>query len=178
MSDRSPRRVSFALAENEKNGALDVFPRPEGGVRLRGDGPRRRHPKPRRPEDEGQIRPDVHVLVGEHDELQAVVGHVLGQTAIALHHGDPEVFIRPLDGQGALAVGVPLGKEDGQALFIPGQKEFGEFLVIDGVGVRGIGDPEIGGVGRCSGVQGNYLRIGMIFLCWNGEIPCRLQSEM
>jgi hypothetical protein len=143
---------AFAFAENEKNGALDVFPRSERSVRFRSDSPGRCHPETCRPEDQGEIRPDIHVLMGEHDELQAVVGHVLCQTPVAVHHCQAKVFIRSLDSQGALAVGIPLRKKDGQTLFIPGQEEFGEFLVIDGIGIRGIGDPEIGGVNRDAGI--------------------------
>ncbi len=45
------------------------------------------------PQDQRQIRPDAGVLMREHDDLRAVVGHVLGEIFVAIDHRAPEGFV-------------------------------------------------------------------------------------
>ena len=68
-----------ALPQDENDSALDVAALLQLGVGLGGDVPGRRHLKTRCPEDAGHVAPDLRVLVREHDDLQAVVGHVVGE---------------------------------------------------------------------------------------------------
>ena len=50
------------------------------------------------PEDGYHVGPDGGVLVGEHDALEAVVGHVVGHGAVGFDHAASEVFTVAFDG--------------------------------------------------------------------------------
>ena len=80
------------LAEHHEHGALDVVAFLERGFGFRGDGPGRRHPQPGGPEDERQVGPNPGVLVGEHNDLKPVVGHVGGEVPVGIHHALPELL--------------------------------------------------------------------------------------
>lgn len=68
--------LTRALAQNEQDGALHVVALLGTALGFRGDAPAGGHLQTRRPEDLGEVGPDPHVLMGEHHQLQAVVGHV------------------------------------------------------------------------------------------------------
>ena len=63
------------LAQDEQDGSLHVVAVFESAVGLGDDAPRACDAQAGCPEDQGQVRPDPGVLVGEHHDLQAVVGH-------------------------------------------------------------------------------------------------------
>jgi hypothetical protein len=75
------------------------------------------------PEDHAEIGPDRRVLMGEHDHLQTVVGHVTGKVAVDLHHGAAEVFPISAYGQFGAGVGRPFGEGFGELLVVPREKE-------------------------------------------------------
>ena len=89
-----------ALAENEEDGALDVVALLDAaGGSLGGDGPRCGDPQPRRPQDHAEVGPDRWVLVGEHDELEAVVRHVAREVRVDLDHAALEVIAAASNGE-------------------------------------------------------------------------------
>ena len=81
--------------------------------------------------------------MGEHDDLEAVVRHVFGEVLVSVHHALAEFLAGAADGERTLAIRVPVGEEFGQMLFVPGQEELGEFVIVDGVGVGGVGEPDV-----------------------------------
>jgi hypothetical protein len=83
--------VGGLLAQHHQDGPLDIVSFLECRLGLGGDGPGRGHPQAGGPEDEGQVRPDARVLVGEHDDLHAVVRHVGGEVAVGVDHAFAEV---------------------------------------------------------------------------------------
>ena len=82
--------------------------------------------------------------MSEHDDLKAVVRHVGGEITVALDHAFAEIAASTPDGEGTLAVGVPMREKVEQFLFVPRQKELGQFVVVDSVGVWGISNPNVG----------------------------------
>jgi len=98
--------------------------------------------------------------MGEHDELQAIVGHVRREVAVDVHHALLEVLIRAPHGKGSAAYGIPVRKEARQVLLVPGEKEVRKLVVVDGICVGRIGDPEIGGIGDVARVEGEDGDIG------------------
>ena len=64
-------------------------------------------------------------------------------------------------GKGGAARGIPVRKEARQVFFVPGEEKVREFVVVDGVGVGRIGDPEVSGVGDVARVEGEN---GCIFI--------------
>ena len=79
--------------------------------------------------------------MGEHDDLHAVVGHVVRKVRIDFNHGLRKMFI-PAHGERTLAVGVAVRENGREKGFVPRQKIFRELMIIHGVGVRRIGEPE------------------------------------
>lgn len=98
------------FAQHHEHGALDVVAFLERGFGFGGDGPGRRHPQAGGPEDERQVSPDPGVLMGEHDDLQPVVGRMGGEVPVGVHHALPKLLAGTANGEGTLAVGVPVGE--------------------------------------------------------------------
>src|SRR5262249_25940582 len=94
-------------------------------------------------ENEGQISPDANVLVGKHYNLVTVIWHVSRQITVAVYHAFAETPVGASDGEGTFAVGVPIGKQSLEVLFIPGEEKFREFVVIDCISVWRISEPYI-----------------------------------
>ena len=121
------------LAQNEQHCALDVVAFLHGGISLGCDTPRGRHSQSRSPEDQRQIRPDTRVLVGEHDDLQAVVRHVRCQVPVTIHHAPAEALVRAGHGEGAAGVSIPVSEKPRQRPAHPGQEKLRQFVVVDRV---------------------------------------------
>ena len=72
-----------------------------------------------------------------------MVRHMGCKTAVAVYHALTEAFVSACDDEGTFAVGVSVWKQFLEMLFIPGEKNFREFMVIDGIGIRRISNPNI-----------------------------------
>ena len=136
-------RFAQALAQHEADGALDVVALLQRALGLGDDVPGGGDAKPGRPEDRAEIGPDAGVLVGEHHHLQAVVGHVAGHGGIGGHHVAAELLVLALDGEIATRVPGPLVERRRRILAQPGDEEFGDFVIVDRVGIRRIGDKNV-----------------------------------
>jgi hypothetical protein len=101
-------RVPEALAEDEANGALDVIAFFQSAFGLGDDVPGGGNSQAGGPEDRAEIGPDAGVLMGEHHDLQAIVGHVLCHGGIGGHHVAAKMFILAFDREIALSVPGPL----------------------------------------------------------------------
>ena len=146
--------VGDAFAQDEADGALDVVAFLDaGGFGLGADGPGGGGLESGGPEDHAEVGPDRRVLVGEHDHLQAVVRHVAGEVAVDLHHGTAEVLAIAAHGQFGAGIGRPFGEGLGQLLVIPREEEVAEFVVVDCIGVGWIGDPEVAGFAKVTGID-------------------------
>ena len=132
-----------ALAEDEEDGALDVVALLERGVGFGGNGPRGGDAEAGGPEDEGEVGPDARVLVREHDDLDAVVGHVGGEVPVAVHHAPAEVLALTDDRERPTAVRGPLREETGEGLLVPGEEELAQLMVVDGVRVGRVCHPHV-----------------------------------
>ena len=84
--------------------------------------------------------------------LQAVVWHVAGEVLVDFYHGTAEVLAIAAHGQFGAGIGRPFGKGLGQLLVIPGEEKVAEFVVVDRVGIRRIGDPEVAGFTEVAGI--------------------------
>jgi hypothetical protein len=49
------------------------------------------------PQDERKIGPNASILMGERNDLQAIVGHMSRQIAVAIHHALAKTLIRAGD---------------------------------------------------------------------------------
>ena len=167
------RPLVRALAEHEEDGTLDVVARLEPACGLRPNGPRGGNLESRCPENHAEVGPDPCILVGKHDHLQTVVRHVRGEIGVDVHHAVLELFVRALYCQGRPAVGIPIGEEAWKVLFVPGEKKVCELVVVDGIRVGRIGDPQVGRVVDGAGVG----RLDVALRCTNvlrlvEERPC------
>lgn len=131
------------LAQHHEHGPLDVVAVLQRGFGLGADGPRGGYPQSRSPENERQIRPYRGILMREHDDLEAVVGHVFGEIAIAVDHAAPEVGVSALHGQSSLAVRVPMWKQRREQPSVPCQKHLGEFVIVYCVCVWWVRNPQV-----------------------------------
>lgn len=143
-----------ALAEDETDGAGDVVAffdadrfglgadRPGGG-RFETGGP----------EDHPEVSPDGRVLMGELHHLETVVRHVASEIAIDLDHGMAEVVAVTPHREFGAGVWRPLRKGLREGFIIPGEKEITQFVVVHGIGIRWIGDPEIAGFAEVARVD-------------------------
>ena len=99
--------------------------------------------KPGRPEDGAEVGPDAGILVGEHHHLQAVVRHVPGHGGVGGHHVAAELLVLAFDGEIAVRVPGPLVEGRRRVLAQPSYEELGDFMVVDRVRIRRIGDENI-----------------------------------
>jgi len=153
------RLVGGAFAQDEADGALDVVALLDARRFGFGtDGPGGGGLESGRPEDHAEVGPDRRVLMGEHDHLQAIVRHVPGEVLVYLHHRAAEVLAIAPHGQFGTGVGRPFRECLGDLLVIPGEEEIAEFVVVDRIGIRWVGDPEVTGFAKVAGVTGNDYR--------------------
>ena len=82
-------------------------------------------------------------LVGEHDDLDAVVRHALGHAPVGGHHAAAEVLALALDGERAAAVPDPVGELRRRVLAQPGDEELEDLLVLHRVAVGRVGDVDV-----------------------------------
>ena len=89
--------------------------------------------------------------MGEHDDLHAVVGHVAREVRVDLDHRLREMRV-PAHGQRPLAVRVAVRENGRQQRLVPREEIFRELVIIHGIGVGRVGEPETGGVLHFAGV--------------------------
>ena len=63
------------------------------------DVPSRHDPQPGTPEDLRHVGPDACVLMGEHDDLKPIVGHVIGHGLVGVDHAFAEILTVALDSE-------------------------------------------------------------------------------
>ena len=80
------------------------------------------------PDDVSHIRPDGTRLMGEHNDLDAVVRHALGHPPVGGHHAATEVFVFALEWQATTTVPNPVGKLRWRVLPKPGDEELENLL--------------------------------------------------
>jgi len=90
------------FTENEEDCSLDVVASFEGAIGFRGDAPSGGDTKSAGPENESEVRPDGGVLMGEHDDLHAIVRHMRGEVGIAIDHAIAEGFVAADDSKSLL----------------------------------------------------------------------------
>ena len=82
-------------------------------------------------------------LVGEHDDLNAVVRHALGHALVGGHHAAAEILVLALDGERAAAVPDPVGELWRRVLAQPGDEEVENLFVLHRVTVGRVGDEDV-----------------------------------
>ena len=60
----------------------------------------------------------------------------------------------PRTASSAAGIAAPFGEKFGELLVIPSEEEVSEFVVVDGIGVGRVGDPEVAGLAEVAGVTG------------------------
>ena len=101
---------TLAFAADEQHGAFHMAARAQGAVGFSGHVPGGGDLQPGGPDDVGHVPPDRAVLVGEHDDLDAVVRHALGHALVGCHHAAAEILVLALDGERTAAVPDPIGE--------------------------------------------------------------------
>ena len=101
---------TLALAADEQHGALHMAALTQGAVGLSGDVPGGGDLQAGGPDDVRHVRPDGAGLVGEHDDLDAVVRHALGHALVGCHHAAAKILVLALDGERTAAVPDPVGE--------------------------------------------------------------------
>jgi hypothetical protein len=112
--------------------------------------------------------------VGELNHLQTVVRHVAGEVFVDFHHRTAEVFAIATHGEFGTSIGGPFGESFGELLVIPSEEEVGEFVVVDGVSVGRVGEPDVAGFAEVACViQRNFRVLKKDFLFWGNiyKIP-------
>ena len=124
-------------------GALDVTALLQLSHRLGGNVPVLDHLEARAPENLGHVGPGLCVLVGELDDLEPVIRHVLGHGAVGVDHSRLEGLTLALDGNVPARVPDPLVEGGGWVRPEPGDEEFRYFIVLNGVSIRRVSDIDI-----------------------------------
>ena len=83
--------------------------------------------------------------MGKHYALHAIIRHVFCHRRVSFNHVAPEIVATAFDRQGAAGIPDPFVERRGRIFAQPDDEEFGDFVVVDGVGVWGIDDPQITG---------------------------------
>jgi len=81
--------------------------------------------------------------MGEHHDLHPVVGHVVSEVPITIHHALSEIVTDAGHSQIPPACRMSARKDGFETARIPGQKELREFMIVYRVGVGRVGDPNV-----------------------------------
>ena len=65
---------------------------------------------------------------------------------VNLDHGTAEVFAIAAHGEFGAGIGGPFGESLGELLVIPREEEIAEFVVVHGIGVGRVGEPNVAGI--------------------------------
>ena len=87
-----------------------------------------------------EIGPNASVLMREHHDLLAVVGHMAGHGRVGRHHFAPEVLVLPLDREIAVRIPCPLVEGWWWILPQPSDEKLSDLVVVNGVRIRRISE--------------------------------------
>ena len=125
--------LALALPQDDHMGPLDVAALFQLGHSFRGNVPVLHDLEPGTPEDLSHVGPGLGVLVGELDNLETVVRHVVRHGLVGFYHRGFERLTFALDREVPTRVPYPL-IEGGWWIFPePGNEEFRDFIVINGI---------------------------------------------
>ncbi|WP_156789669.1 hypothetical protein [Gracilinema caldarium] len=82
-----------------------------------------------------------------------------GQVGVDVHHAFLKILVGTADREGGAAVGIPVGKELREVLFVPGKKEVRELMVVHRIGIGRVRNPQVGGIGYIPGVEHSIYMI-------------------
>lgn len=91
--------------------------------------------------------------MGELHHLDAIIRHMLGKIPVYLNHGTPKFFAVATHGKLSSGIASPFGKYIGEPLFMPGQEKVAEFMIVDGVCVGRISNPDVAGFAEIASVD-------------------------